>query len=101
MYSSEKEGGSGVKIEKKPPSPSPKARVGIAYLWPSNEASPEPSPGFDGSVYFPGSALVELENGEYVEISKLRIEDRVRTGPHSFSDVDMFYHRDNASYICS
>ncbi len=44
---------------------------------------------------FPNSATVEIESGRMVPISTLRIGDRVRTGPTSFSPVFLFTHKDS------
>lgn len=55
--------------------------------------SPSPTSSGGGSVCFPASARVELENGAFVPISTLKLGDRVRTGAGSFSDVFMFTHR--------
>lgn len=57
---------------------------------------PEGSPAASDSnpVCFPASATVELASGDRVPMADLRIGDRVRTGPASFSDVFLFTHRD-------
>lgn len=47
-----------------------------------------------GSKCFPTTATIELEGGKRITMSQLRIGDRVRTGPDSFSDVFLFTHRD-------
>lgn len=47
-----------------------------------------------GKQCFPATATVELDNGKRVTMAQLRIGDRVRTGPDSFSDVFLFTHRD-------
>lgn len=45
------------------------------------------------SVCFPATATVELEDASVVPMSALKIGDRVRTGPNSFSPVFMFTHK--------
>lgn len=45
------------------------------------------------AVCFPGAALVELKNGEFVEMATLKIGDEVSTGNGQFSKVFMFTHR--------
>lgn len=44
---------------------------------------------------FPGSATVELANGDHKELKHLDIHDRVRTGTGTFHAVETFFHRDD------
>jgi Hint module len=42
---------------------------------------------------FPGGALVELESGVTQRMDRLRVGDRVKVAPGTFSDVFMFTHK--------
>lgn len=70
---------------------------GLSPLNPSPEivASFEEQP----STCFPANAQVELESGEFIEMSQINIGDRVRTSPTTFSDVFMFTHRQTGVYF--
>ncbi|KAI0558698.1 Trypsin [Gracilaria domingensis] len=47
---------------------------------------------------FPANAVVELENGNEKKMKELMVGDRVRVGPHEFSEVFMFTHRRNGGH---
>lgn len=47
----------------------------------------------DGSVCFPASATVELEDGSIIPMSKLAIGDRVKVAVNKYSEVFMFTHK--------
>lgn len=44
---------------------------------------------------FPSHALVELARGDLIPVHELRVGDSVRSGPHSFSTVFLFTHKDD------
>jgi hypothetical protein len=53
-----------------------------------------PTPSSDnGSVCFPASSVVELEDGSVITIDQLAIGDMVKVGPRMFSKVFMFTHK--------
>ncbi len=76
----------------------PQTPTSMQSSTPSPPVSPAPNATksiFDNfAACFPNSATVELVSGVTVEMSTLRVGDRVRTGPASFSDVFMFTHKD-------
>jgi hypothetical protein len=52
-----------------------------------------------GASCFPGSAIVELHSGAYKRLDQLAIGDRVRVSEDEFSDVFMFTHRQQESFL--
>lgn len=69
--------------------------AGIAGAGPSNgtETGGEENAS-GGPECFPGSAIVDLEQGGTKYMRDLKIGDRVRVGPSEFSEVFMFSHND-------
>lgn len=55
--------------------------------------TPTPEDDDDGSVCFPGSVTVELEDGSTIPMSQVSIGDRVKVGENEFSRVFMFTHK--------
>lgn len=58
-------------------------------------AEPESTADGDGAVCFPGSGMVELEDGRLVEMKNVDVGDVVRTSRDTWSKVFMFTHRHN------
>lgn len=50
----------------------------------------------DGSVCFPASATVELEDGSIKRMDEIELGDRVKVGANEFSPVFMFTHKTRA-----
>lgn len=79
------------------PSPSPSPKYGIIAdnkLGNETDATPTPPPD-SSSTCFPAHAMVYLEDGSRMSMSKLQVGHRVEVGNGRFSDVFAFSHADD------